>query len=606
MMAKKFFTKALSVGLSLTLCAGLVAPALAASFTDLQDAIDGKSDKTEAEAVSVEEVKNDTALQTDGTKFKKDNDETDYFGYAWDAVKQWFGIEAWEGTRNVLDNEGNETGDTTETRHVQLNENVEFDVSKGDSTTGVTDRWNRNVTVADSIMIGAEQDVTLDLNGMNVNLVSATNAGQFKGGNAIAVAENGTLTIQNSNDQKMGKIKGGANPGCDRIGYGVENEGALILESGEIGNGGDGYGVGNYGKFLMTGGAIKDADGTSLVRNDGEFTMTGGEIGNSETGDCYVGVWNNGKFTMTGGKISNIAYCGAGENSTVYNSGEFIMTGGELSNNDSQTVIYGSGGTFTMTGGTIKDNTNSDFARSWGATLKGSARWLVYNEDNGDIMQEYVVPEDGKVPWGVKLKFAQMDEDGNIIVPVGKTVIDKDGKEWGEDELPFGGKIDKDGKVIPNPDPNAVPTPTPVTRITDPAIPLADGPVTRAQFIDYLWRHEGEPASNGACTFTDVAEDHEYFDALCWADENGVAEAYFGVEGHEDGTFEPDELVTVGAVREFLGSFETVFGAQAVAAADLATLTGEDGEAVLNCGEVLAEFFGEEYAPAEAEDELAA
>ena len=132
----------------------------------------------------------------------------------------------------------------------------------------------------------------------------------------------------------------------------------------------------------------------------------------------------------------------------------------------------------------------------------------------------------------------------------------------------------------------------------DQAIPLAAGPITRAEFIDYLWRHEGEPASEGVCTFTDVTEEHEYFAALCWADENGVAEAYFGVEGHEDGTFEPDELVTVAAVREFLGNFETVFGAQAVAAAELATLTGADDEAVLNCDEVLAEFFGEEYAPA--------
>lgn len=40
-MAKKFFKKALSVGLSLTLCAGMVAPAFAANFTDLQNVIDG-------------------------------------------------------------------------------------------------------------------------------------------------------------------------------------------------------------------------------------------------------------------------------------------------------------------------------------------------------------------------------------------------------------------------------------------------------------------------------------------------------------------------------------------------------------------------------------
>ena len=141
-----------------------------------------------------------------------------------------------------------------------------------------------------------------------------------------------------------------------------------------------------------------------------------------------------------------------------------------------------------------------------------------------------------------------------------------------------------------------------LTTIDDEAVPLAAGPVTRAEFIDYLWRHEGEPASAGVCTFTDVENTHEFFAALCWADENGVAEAYFDAQGHEDGTFEPDELVTVEAVRDILDNFAQVFGTNAVAADDLTTLSGEDDEAVLNCDEVLAEFFGEEYAAPELDE----
>ena len=147
----------------------------------------------------------------------------------------------------------------------------------------------------------------------------------------------------------------------------------------------------------------------------------------------------------------------------------------------------------------------------------------------------------------------------------------------------------------------------PEVEIDDPATPLASGPVTRAQFIDYLWRHEGEPASDGVCTFTDVAGDHEFILALAWAEQNGVAEAYLNAEGHVDGTFEPEELVTVAAVKEFLGNFADVFGTNAVAALDLTTLAVDDEEAVLNCDEVLAEFFGEEYTPAKDEDiEIAA
>lgn len=137
------------------------------------------------------------------------------------------------------------------------------------------------------------------------------------------------------------------------------------------------------------------------------------------------------------------------------------------------------------------------------------------------------------------------------------------------------------------------------TTIDDAIVPLAEGPVTRAEFINYLWEHEGRPVSAGVCTFTDVESVHAYFDALCWAEESGVAEAYVDAEGHEDGTFEPDELITVGAARAFLDNFANVFGTNAVAAADLTSLIGEDDEPVFNCGEVLAEFFGEEYAAAE-------
>lgn len=82
--------------------------------------------------------------------------------------------------------------------------------------------------------------------------------------------------------------------------------------------------------------------------------------------------------------------------------------------------------------------------------------------------------------------------------------------------------------------------------------------------------------------------------------ENEVVFAY------DDGTFEPDELVTVAAAREFLDNFAKVFGTNAVDAADLTTLTGADDEAMLNCGQVLAEFFGEAYELPQEMDSLEA
>jgi hypothetical protein len=140
-----------------------------------------------------------------------------------------------------------------------------------------------------------------------------------------------------------------------------------------------------------------------------------------------------------------------------------------------------------------------------------------------------------------------------------------------------------------------------LTTIDDEAVPLAAGPVTRAEFVDYLWRHEGEPApATDTVLFTDVTTEHEYAPAIAWAQSVGLISSY------EDGSFQPDELVTVAAVRDILDNFAQVFGTNAVAVADLTTLRGEEDEAVLNCDEILAEFFGEEYILAEVEDEIAA
>lgn len=88
------------------------------------------------------------------------------------------------------------------------------------------------------------------------------------------------------------------------------------------------------------------------------------------------------------------------------------------------------------------------------------------------------------------------------------------------------------------------------------------------------------------------AEEHEYSPAVAWAKSIGI------IDGYEDGIFEPDELVTVSTVRSIL----TRFAAYAdMAMPELTTLTGADDEAVLNRDQVLAEFFGEEYAAPDAD-----
>lgn len=53
-----------------------------------------------------------------------------------------------------------------------------------------------------------------------------------------------------------------------------------------------------------------------------------------------------------------------------------------------------------------------------------------------------------------------------------------------------------------------------------------DGVMSRAMIVTMLWRMEGEPTSDGAMTFADVAEDRWYTEAVRWAAANGVAGGY--------------------------------------------------------------------------------
>ena len=121
----KVWKRALSVGLSLALCAGLAAPGFAATFTELQDAID-----------------NGTSYFKDGVteETKSGIDENDY------RIK----------TETSTDDEGNAV------RNVTLYEDVEFDKDKDRIRYSKDDIDNKY-----GIIIGEAENVnvTLDLNG---------------------------------------------------------------------------------------------------------------------------------------------------------------------------------------------------------------------------------------------------------------------------------------------------------------------------------------------------------------------------------------------------------------------------------------------------------
>lgn len=66
--------------------------------------------------------------------------------------------------------------------------------------------------------------------------------------------------------------------------------------------------------------------------------------------------------------------------------------------------------------------------------------------------------------------------------------------------------------------------------------------VTRAQFVTFLWRYEGQPKASGRCPFVDVASDSPYYTAIVWAAKNDIT------RGIDNSHFAPNSPCTRGQV----------------------------------------------------------
>lgn len=69
---------------------------------------------------------------------------------------------------------------------------------------------------------------------------------------------------------------------------------------------------------------------------------------------------------------------------------------------------------------------------------------------------------------------------------------------------------------------------------------------TRGHVVTFLYRAAGSPEVSGSSGFTDVKKGEFYYDAVCWAVENGIT------KGITATTFGPDEKCTRGQVVTFL------------------------------------------------------
>ena len=645
-MKKRIFARALALFMALSL---LSTTALAASFADLQDAIDG----------------------TGGTQI----DDSGRYGYAWNQEANHWGVEAWTTTGE----------DGVSNRNVQLNENV-------------TDNTGKNITVS-----GADKDVTLDLNGYNVE-------GEYKGGytdGMIEVSNGASLTVENTTSEDgsgtEGKIVNNStadtvkvnenstvtlNDGTIATDTGVKsvlvNNGTFNMNGGEINGGAQNAltvmgnserGVANLNGGLITGSnqASVTAQGGTVNVNEGAVikatheagihASNGGTVnisGGSVTGvTAGVSATNDGHLTLTGGSIrgelgtsgnhADIELSNGGNTATISEGVDFRTLGiqGDIDGRGVSNIITVAGKykiTYTKAADSeertvtiesldgsevppvlydiakkmvVKDNDKNDANWKWiilgpdaisdpfnqipdttvdylfksgteGVELPDDFPKAAKDADTSDIQVtggKWVFKEWTKDP------FANLtDVDGNAASDATTAMFDQDGKhvdkviiegtwvfvadtpdpetpdpETPDPEIPVNPAIPEDGPVFDVPAGGAA-----TTTIEDEEIPLANL-LTLADLLEALREHEEIPEIDLPEDFKWI--DHELAQAIYW----GLQEEL--VVDTEDDPLDPDELLTVGLMREVLTNYVEIY----VGLDDFVVeLEGEDEELVMD------------------------
>lgn len=73
-----------------------------------------------------------------------------------------------------------------------------------------------------------------------------------------------------------------------------------------------------------------------------------------------------------------------------------------------------------------------------------------------------------------------------------------------------------------------------------------NAPVSRAEFVTFLWRNDGQPKAYGKCPFTDVSSSAFYYKAVLWAAKSGIT------TGVDKTHFAPNDHCTRGQVVTFI------------------------------------------------------
>ena len=586
--AAAFLSLALGAGFTLT-------PAFAATFTELQDAVtNGTSyytDETNTE-YRIQASKNDEngevcvklhedVTRTDADKkrgidiLKNKNVILDLNGYTVDGSNKSSGDYGYDpvlivnagATLTLQDNSEKQTG----------------------TITGGMGSHRTNVAHGGGVYIsGWAYDSQNDMGGTLI-MEGGAISGNAAGNGGVYVDTEGTFEMKggvitgntadntwNKNDSGGGVYVYGGNRDKGNV--------TLFTMSGDAKiTGNTGNGVYNYnGTFTMKDNAAVTGN-TSQDSGDGIYTSWKGtttmgdnaSVSGNTSEQNGGGVRNDGTFIMNDNASVSGNTAALDGGGVFANGGKFIMNdNASISGNEAVRgggVLNGFGPIDMNDDSRISGNTADeagddifslfDAGYDLGGTLNlGDREWTIDTAESRESKanEKYEPAADGKVTEAIGLKFGYEEADPS---------------QPEQPEVPGGATTD-DPSSTPDENPGEI-------ELEEIETPLS-GIMTRAQFVDCLWQREDRPEA-AVPTFTDVPAHHQYASAVGWAQANNL------VSGNGSGEFKPDDSVTVSAARTILTRFAAWKGMDMPT---LTTLTDADNALVLNCSQVIAEFFG--------------
>lgn len=577
----KKLNKILSVGLSLAMCATMVAPAFALDIN--QAYIDGLNVKekngykyVELTATEDDHEFNMTEdITTNSTLwFKGEEAVLNMNGHTLDhnnATGSAIRTEKTDLTINGAAEEGGEMGTITggNASNGMYNGGGIFSLNADLTLNDVKFEGNTATLNGSAVWANFADNVTMN------NVVAQNNEVTGGGGGTIAI--NNTKTVDLDKIIVDNNTTGGAGGGLV-----IQSSGTVTVDDSKITNN-TSTGAGSIPNHT----AVAIGGGAELSNID-KVTMTNVEISgnkvqteNGAGGGMYM--FDCSEITFDNCDIMNNEAGAAGGGLYVYscNRDTTITT----TNN---TVIVGNKGW----GGNYA---NDVFAYGEVSINAGSATHEGKNFDGwtNSLNTNYEKVESTK------------SEDGSFGNVYGNGTYGYLTSDWVAPEVP------DTGTEAPDPGPSEPPTPDRGTEIEDPEIPLGEEPeveiedptiplaglFTRADAIGYLWEQTGSPDAE-LSDFPDVPEDHYWAVAIGWAQDMGIALP------DEEGNFRPDDLVLrssiepEGELQEFLDRYAVFAGVELAEGQHFYVVAGVSDDIVM--GEDAQVIFDEFFAKLEA------